>query len=280
MKQVAPLRYDVIFKKAFSQPEMFTALVNDLLDIQLEIDEVENDKVFVPVVGKVATRFDLFAEDKKNRIIIEVQHAHYSDTYERFVYYQCNAMVETIASSNNYSFPVTIITLVFFTGKKAPSSGSGVLVHDFEARDLVTGKVIEEVYPRKHQLIFVFTNSLKKKKTPANYLEWMQAINDSLDKEVNEEDYTNPHIHRLFELIEKDRISPEEYASMKEEYNRAESEKQAEEKGRKEGEEKGRKEGEEKTRIEMAQNFKALGTLTEEQIASAAGLSLEQVRAL
>ena len=53
MKQVAPLRYDVIFKKAFSQPEMFTALVNDLLDIQLEIDEVENDKVFVPTVGKV-----------------------------------------------------------------------------------------------------------------------------------------------------------------------------------------------------------------------------------
>ena len=262
MKQVAPLRYDMIFKKAFSQPEMFTALVNDLLGIQLEIDEVENDKVFA--VGKVATRFDLFAEDKKNRIIIEVQHAHYSDTYERFVYYQCNAMVETIASSNNYSFPVTIITLVFFTGKKAPSPDSGILVHDFEPRDMVTGKVIEGVYPRKHQLIFIFTNSLKKKKTPANYLEWMQAINDSLDKEVNEEDYTNPHIHRLFEVIEKDKISPEEYASMKEEYNRAESEKQAEEKGR----------------IEIARNIKVLGILTEEQIASAAGLSLKQVRTL
>jgi hypothetical protein len=54
MKQVAPLRYDVIFKKAFGQPEMFAALVGDLLDIQLEIDEVENDKVFIPSVGKVA----------------------------------------------------------------------------------------------------------------------------------------------------------------------------------------------------------------------------------
>jgi len=259
MKQVAPLRYDVIFKKAFSQPEMFTALVSDLLDIHLEIDEVKNDKVFIPSVG--ATRFDLFAEDKKNRVI--VQHAHYSDTFERFVYYQCSAMVETIASSNNYSFPVTVITLVFFTGKKTPSPDSGILVHDFEPRDFVTGQVIDGVYKRKHRLIFVFTNSIKKN-TPENYLEWMRAINDSLDEEVNEEDYTNPHILSLFERIEKDQISPEEYARMKDEYNRDESEKQAEEKGR----------------IEIARNLKALGILTDEQIVSATGLSLEQVRAL
>jgi hypothetical protein len=62
MKQVAPLRYDVIFKKAFSHINIFTALVKDFLGIELEIDEVENDKAFVPPVGNVATKFDLFAE--------------------------------------------------------------------------------------------------------------------------------------------------------------------------------------------------------------------------
>jgi hypothetical protein len=31
MKRVAPLRYDVIFKKAFCDPEIFTAFVNDTL---------------------------------------------------------------------------------------------------------------------------------------------------------------------------------------------------------------------------------------------------------
>jgi len=92
MKQVAPLRYDVIFKKAFGEPEIFTALVNDFLDIKLEIDKVETDKVFIPPVGSVATKFDLFAEDKKNRVIVEVQHVHYPDSYDRFVYYQCSAM--------------------------------------------------------------------------------------------------------------------------------------------------------------------------------------------
>ncbi len=47
MKKVAPLRYDVIFKKAFGNLEMFTALVSDFLDIKLEIDKVESDRVWL-----------------------------------------------------------------------------------------------------------------------------------------------------------------------------------------------------------------------------------------
>ncbi|TGO02327.1 hypothetical protein PN36_26905, partial [Candidatus Thiomargarita nelsonii] len=94
--KVAPLRYDVVFKKAFGKPALFKALVKDLLNIDdFEIDKVENDKAFFPVVGKVNFKFDLFAEDKKNRIVVEMQHAHYSDTYERFLYYQLCAMVES-----------------------------------------------------------------------------------------------------------------------------------------------------------------------------------------
>ncbi|OQY53761.1 MAG: hypothetical protein DRR08_03560 [Candidatus Parabeggiatoa sp. nov. 2] len=280
MKQVAPLRYDVIFKKAFSRPDLFTALVKDFLGIQLEIDEVEHDKAFIPPVGNVATKFDLFAEDKKNRVIVEVQHAHYSDTYERFVYYQCSAMVETIASSDNYRFPMTVITLVFFTKKKTPSPDSGIIVHDFEPRDFVTGKLLEKVYRRKHKLIFVFTNDSTHEKTPKPYREWMQAIYDSLDEKVDEAKYTNPSIQTLFEVIEKDKITPEERARMKEEHNQEEAEtrgfKEGEEKGWKEGKDEGVREEKEKT----ARNLKALGALTEEQIASITGLTLEIVKAL
>ncbi|EDN69676.1 hypothetical protein BGP_6089 [Beggiatoa sp. PS] len=198
MKQVASLRYDVIFKKAFSHPNIFTALVKDFLGIELEIDEVENDKAFVPSVGNVATKFDLFAEDKKNRVIVEVQHAHYDDTYERFVYYQCSSMVETIVSSDNYRFPKTVITLVFFTQKKTPSPDSGIIVHDFEPRDLITGQLLDKIYEYKHKLIFVFTNKAAYTKTPKPYREWMQAIHDSLDGEVDEAEYINSSIQALF----------------------------------------------------------------------------------
>jgi predicted transposase/invertase (TIGR01784 family) len=268
MKQVAPLRYDVIFKKAFGYPSIFTALVKDFLDIQLEIDKVEHDKAFIPPVGNVATKFDLFAEDKKNRIIIEVQHAHYSDSYERFVYYQCSAMVETIASSSDYTFPVTVITFVFFTNKKTPSPDSGIVVHDFEPRDFVTGKLLDKVYQYKHKLIFVFTKDNTHVDIPQSCREWMLAIDDSLDEEVNEADYTNPSIQELFQVIEKNKITPEERAHMKEEHNREE------------GEMKAFLKGGQKALRETAHNLKALGTLTEKQIASATGLSLEVVKTL
>jgi len=268
MKKVAPLRYDVIFKKAFSQPALFTALVKDFIGIELEIDEVEHDKAFIPAVGKVALKFDLFAQDKKNRVIVEVQHAHYSDTYERFLYYQCSAMVETIASSSNYRFPMTVITLVFFTGKQTPSPDSGIIVHDFEPRDLVTGKLLNEVYPGKHKLIFVFTNDATHTKTPKPYREWMQAIYDSLDEQVDETLYTNPSIQTLFQVIEQDHLTPEERARMKEEHNVEEGKTQA------------FKEGEAANQQKIARNLKALGTLTEKQIASVTGLTVKAVKAL
>ena len=42
--------------------------------IELEIDQVETEKSFKPTIGKVDTRFDLFAEDRKNRIVVDIQH--------------------------------------------------------------------------------------------------------------------------------------------------------------------------------------------------------------
>jgi hypothetical protein len=84
MKRVASLRYGVIFKKAFCDVEIFKAFVKDIIGIDLEITHVETEKSFQPPVGKVATKFDLFAEDKKNRIIVDIQHVRDDDHYDRF----------------------------------------------------------------------------------------------------------------------------------------------------------------------------------------------------
>jgi len=46
MKQVASLRYGVIFKKAFCVPEIFTGFVGDFLNVKLEIEQVETEKSF------------------------------------------------------------------------------------------------------------------------------------------------------------------------------------------------------------------------------------------
>ncbi|UJS24313.1 hypothetical protein [Thiothrix winogradskyi] len=89
MQAVASLRYGVIFKKAFSQPDVFTAFVRDILGIELIIDHVETEKSFPSAIGNIANHFDLFAEDKVNRIIVDIQHRRYADHYHRFLHYHC-----------------------------------------------------------------------------------------------------------------------------------------------------------------------------------------------
>jgi hypothetical protein len=103
-------------------------------------------------------------------------------------------MVETIASSNSYHFPMTVVTIVFFTVKNSPSPDSGIMVQDFEVKDFVTGRLLDNVYQRQHRLIFVFTKDSAHADTLESCREWMQAIDDSLDEKVDEKEYSNPSI--------------------------------------------------------------------------------------
>jgi len=55
--------------------------------------------------------------------------------------------------------------------------------------------------------------------TPEPYREWLLAIQDSLDEEVDETAYQRPEIQHIFELIARDLVSPTERARMKDEYS-------------------------------------------------------------
>ncbi|MEK8017190.1 MAG: hypothetical protein VSS75_010000, partial [Candidatus Parabeggiatoa sp.] len=113
MKQVASLRFCVNFKKAFCVHEIFKGFVRDFLNIKLEIDQVETEKSFPYQV--VASRFDLFAEDKKNRIIVDIQHVRYPDHYDRFLHYHCAASLEQITNAYSYRPELKVFTIVVLT---------------------------------------------------------------------------------------------------------------------------------------------------------------------
>ena len=115
MKRVAPLRYDVIFKKAFCDRDIFTAFVQDVLGIKIEIDHVETEKRFAPPIGRVDSRFDLFAQDDKNRIIVDIQHVRYIDHYDAFLHYHCAALVEQIVSAENYRPKLVVYSVIVLT---------------------------------------------------------------------------------------------------------------------------------------------------------------------
>ena len=132
MKKVASMRYGVVFKKAFCDPEIFAAFAQDFLGVKLEISHVETEKSFDPAVGYVKPRFDLFAEDKKNRVIVDIQHERSGDHYDPFLYYHCEALLEQIAHSSNYRPRFKVFTIVVLTS--GDRHGEDILVMDFDPK--------------------------------------------------------------------------------------------------------------------------------------------------
>ena len=211
MKQVASLRYGVIFKKAFCDPEIFTAFAQDVLGVTLEIDHVETEKAFLPTVGRVASRFDLYAEDRKHRIIVDIQHDRYGDHYHRFLHYQCAAMLEQVANAEEYRPRLTVFTIVVLTS--GDKHQRDVATIDFDPKDL-QGRGLREI---PHKVIYLCPKYVTDA-TPAPYRDWLRAIADSLDEEVDETQYTRPEIRKIFDYIEKDHITPEDRARMFDEH--------------------------------------------------------------
>lgn len=277
MKQVASLRYGVIFKKAFSDPEVFKGFVRDFLGVELEIDTVETEKTFDPPVGRVASRFDLYAEDKKNRIIVDIQHERHENHYDPFLHYHCEALLEQVAASISYRHHHKVFTLVVLTSGDRHKKDLSII--DFDPKDL-QGKALGEI---PHKVVFICPK-YHNDETPEPYREWMRAIQDSLDGEVEESEYSNPEIHKVFQHIEKDSVSPFDRAKMFDEYNQEEMRRNIKiegwQEGKQEGLKEGLKEGLEKGLEKTARNLLLSGQLTQEQIAAVTGLPPERVKEL
>ncbi|MCP4401464.1 MAG: hypothetical protein GY801_29725 [bacterium] len=215
MKHVASLKYGVVFKKAFCDPEIFTAFVQDILGLPIEVDLVETEKEFDPPVGYVKPRFDLFAEDRKHWIVVDIQHARTSDHYDRFLYYHCVALLEQIAKAENYHPSLKVFTVVVLTSGDRHHTPISII--DFDPHDL-DGKPFHEI---PHKVIYLCPKYVADA-TPEPYREWLQAIDDTLDAEVDETHYHQAAIQKLFEAIQRDRFSPEERARMIEEFHQEE----------------------------------------------------------
>ncbi|KOR27542.1 hypothetical protein TI03_06680, partial [Achromatium sp. WMS1] len=85
------------------------------MNIELDIDKVETEKAFSPAIGHVDSRFDLFAEDKKHRTIVDIQHVRNTDHYHRFLHYHCAALLEQVVNSKDYRPQLKVFTIVVLT---------------------------------------------------------------------------------------------------------------------------------------------------------------------
>jgi predicted transposase/invertase (TIGR01784 family) len=256
MKQVASLQYGVIFKKAFCDVEVFKGFVKAVLGIDLEIDTVETEKSFDPVIGNVDLRFDLYAQDTKNRVVVDIQHKKNSDHYDRFLHYHCAAILEQISKARNYRPPLKVFTIVVLTS--GDKHQKDVLTIDFDPKD-ADGNGVNEI---PHKIIYLCPKYANEK-TPAIYKEWLDAIQDTLDGQVEESNYHEALIQKIFNAIENDHVSPTERARMFDEFNDEEYKQTAFaegiEKGIEKGITKGLAEGELKAKFAIAEGMLAKG---------------------
>lgn len=104
--------------------------MKDIVGIDVEPDEIETEKSFEPKVGNIAFKYDIFAEDKAKRVIIEIQKVEYDHNFDRFLHYHLSGITEQQRSSDDYSVERTVYTIIVITAPYKVHHPSGEIVRD------------------------------------------------------------------------------------------------------------------------------------------------------
>ncbi len=262
---LARLDNEVFFKKAFTDEIVFKAFVKDIVGIEVEPAKIEKEKAFQPKLGNIAFKYDIFAEDVKRRIVIEIQKVEYDHNFDRFLHYHLQAITQQQRTSEDYSVEKTVYTIVVMTApykinaKTKELYKDEVLISNLNPKNLLG--VERKIF--NHELIYLNPN-YKGKDTPQNYRDWLDLIYESIHNPENPQiNIKNEGIKRAVEVVSYENISPEEWEEAKIEASKRQVitlEREEE-------------------RNEIAINFIVLG-LDNSTIAKGTGLTVEQIEQL
>lgn len=273
---IARLDNEVFFKKAFTDRIVFKAFVKDIVGIDVEPTTIETEKTFVPKVGSIGFRYDIFADDPTNRVIIEIQKVEYDRTanrhnFDRFLHYHLQAITEQQRSSADYSVDRVVYTIVVMTSRYKIHQKTGEIVEDEVLVSSLNPKNLKG-YEKKlfgHNLIFLNPN-YKDGSTPDNYRDWLDLIYESIHHPENPTININKEgIKRAAELVQFENISPEEWEESKIETGKR--------KVLTMRYDEGIEVGKEEQLISNIQNLLNQGILSDEQIANAFNVSIDYI---
>ncbi|MDX2250138.1 MAG: hypothetical protein SF052_25370 [Bacteroidia bacterium] len=275
---LANLDNEVYFKKVFTDVEVFTAFVKDVLGIEIHIDKVETEKVLPGKISAIKFKMDLFAEDKQSRTVVEIQKVDYDYTYDRFTHYFLGNLIDMQRASKTYAFAKEVYIIVVVTSAYRISDKNGkpikddVLITDVNPRTL-QGE-IRDMY--NHKMVILNTTHVDAQ-TPPEIGDWLDLIIQSMkNPEHPQINARKPAILRAAQLAEVDNLSPEQLAEAKEQEQRKEAVAVIEDITRKQT----AIETEKKVKDEGIKKSLNLGILTHEQIAATFDVNLEHVRAI
>jgi hypothetical protein len=223
---LAPLDNETIFKKAFTDKEVFQQFVKDLFDIDIVVDKIETEKKFEPPISPINFELDIYAESTDHHFIIEIQKIDYDYNFDRFLHYFLTLIANQQRSASDYKFTQRVLGVVVFARpyrfnqKDGQPVRDNVMIMDFNPRNLKG----EQIKLYEHNMVFL--NSSKKyqnTETPKNYQDWLDLLYASMKEPVNYKlNLNNKGIAKAINLIDYDKLDPITLQKMKEDESRKE----------------------------------------------------------
>lgn len=263
---LARLDNEVFFKKAFTDKIVFKAFVKDIIGIEVNPDKIETEKAFQPKLGNINFKYDIFAEDNKKRIVIEIQKVEYDHNFDRFLHYHLQAIAEQQRNSEDYTVEKTVYTIVVMTAPYKINEKTREIYKDEVFISALNPKNLKGIERKlfNHELIYLNPN-YKGQDTPTNYRDWLDLIYESIHHPENPSLNTNNEgIKRASEIVSYENITPEEWEQSKIEASKRKVIKLEREAGRDEAQ------------IEIAHKL-LKRNLSNEEIADITGLHIEQI---
>lgn len=263
---------EVYFKNVFTDVDVFTAFVKDVIGIDMHITKVETEKVLTEKVSAIKFKMDLFAEDPEQRTVVEIQKVDYDYSYDRFAHYFLGNLVDMQRSSKRYAFAKDVYIIVIVTAAYKISDKNNepikedVLMTDINPRTLKD----KMIYMHDHKMVILNTTYVNKN-TPQEIKDWMDLISESMNNPENPKINTSKAaIKKAANLAELNNITPEQLAEAKIQEMRKATVALVEDTARKEGQIKERNKG--------IQKALKRGKLTHEEIAEDFEVSLDYVK--
>ena len=209
---------EIIFKKAFTNKIVFTQFVKDVIGIDIDVAEIETEKKFDEKLGYIDIKFDIFAESKDHRVIVEIQKVEYDYNFDRFMNYFLSAIIDQQRSSKKYKIEQTVCTIVVLTAPYTVKTIDNDRIQDEVLLSKLNPKNLmgEEKNIFGHELYFL-NSYYRKENTPQRYKDWLDLIYESINNPENPNiNISNQGIKKASELIDRDMLTNEERTLMKE----------------------------------------------------------------
>jgi len=221
---LAPLDNETIFKKAFTDKEVFQQFVKDLFDFDIVVDKIETEKKFEPPLSPINFELDIYAESTDHKFIIEIQKIDYDYNFDRFLHYFLTLISNQQKSALDYKFTQRVLGVVVFSRpyrfnqKDGQPVKDNVMIMDFNPRNL-KGELIK-LYD--HNMIYLnASRKYQDDETPKNYQDWLDLLYASMKEPVNYSlNLNNKGIAKAINLIDYNKLDPFTLQKMKQDEGR------------------------------------------------------------